>query len=119
MTFDTFMTILWIIAGSILVGEIFSFLRKKIKESTGKKHVIRVRCEKDNDWVDLREVDLHGVDLLIIESNETKTCPFCGREHSNYRPWINIICPCGAKYYFQWDFWLDRKTGERRDGGGQ
>lgn len=38
-----------------------------------------------------------------------KTCPFCGREHLQ-RMSINIICPCGAKYYFHKKQWIDRKA---------
>lgn len=50
---------------------------------------------------------------------EHKTCPFCGAVHE-FKPWLNIICPCGAKYYFMEKFWLNRQTGERRmnDGAG-
>ena len=44
---------------------------------------------------------------------EYKTCPFCGGVHE-FKPWLNIICHCGAKYYFMEKFWLHRKTGERR-----
>lgn len=42
---------------------------------------------------------------------EHKTCPFCGVVHE-FKPWLNIICTCGAKYYFMDKLWLDRKTGE-------
>ena len=41
-----------------------------------------------------------------------RTCPFCKMQHEQ-RMWLNIICPCGGKYYFAQEFWLDRKTGER------
>lgn len=44
---------------------------------------------------------------------EHKTYPFCG-EVREFKPWLNIICPCGAKYYFIEKFWLHRKTGDRR-----
>lgn len=42
-----------------------------------------------------------------------KTCPFCKREHEQH-DWLNIICPCGAKYYFREKYWLDRNTGEKK-----
>lgn len=42
-----------------------------------------------------------------------KVCPFCGEKYI-HKPWLNIICTCGAKYYFVDRFWLDRGTGERR-----
>lgn len=42
-----------------------------------------------------------------------QTCPFCGKKHFQ-RMNINIICPCGAKYYFYNKEWLNRKTGEWR-----
>lgn len=42
-----------------------------------------------------------------------KVCPFCGKKHYQ-RIFINIICPCGAKYYFRSREWLNRKDGERR-----
>ena len=42
-----------------------------------------------------------------------KSCPFCGRKH-HLRMYINIICPCGAKYYALQGYWLNRKTGETR-----
>lgn len=51
--------------------------------------------------------------------NDTKTyhecCPFCGKHHEQ-RMWINIICDCGAKYYFRDNMWLDRNTGLRKFG---
>ncbi len=40
-----------------------------------------------------------------------KTCPFCGKKHQQ-RLWVNIICPCGAKYYFTNGKWLQRKLKE-------
>lgn len=45
---------------------------------------------------------------------ELKPCPFCGRKHEHRNLFLNIICPCGAKYYACQDTWLNRKTGEWR-----
>ena len=39
-----------------------------------------------------------------------RTCPFCGKNHT-WRPLLNIICPCGAKRYFNSGKWLNRKQG--------
>lgn len=36
----------------------------------------------------------------------TKVCPFCGKTHKQ-RFMTNIICPCGAKYYFHTETWLN------------
>lgn len=48
-----------------------------------------------------------------------KVCPFCGKSHTQ-RIYINIICPCGAKYYFRTREWLNRRNGEwRADNGNQ
>jgi hypothetical protein len=45
----------------------------------------------------------------------TEHCPFCGKDYEQ-RVHINIICNCGAKYYFHDNVWLDRKTGLREQG---
>lgn len=38
-------------------------------------------------------------------------CPFCG--HKNVvRPHINVLCPCGAKYYISDNTFWDRKYGK-------
>ena len=42
-------------------------------------------------------------------------CPFCNKDHEQ-SIWLNIICDCGAKYYFRDNIWLDRKTGNRTFG---
>lgn len=43
--------------------------------------------------------------------NMIVTCPFCKRYHfvSSH---INIICPCGSKFYINTREWWDRKTGK-------
>ena len=46
------------------------------------------------------------------EATYRKTCPFCRGEHEAAL-WLNIICPCGAKYYYPQKTWLNRATGER------
>ena len=46
------------------------------------------------------------------EETYRKTCPFCRREHEQAL-WLNIMCPCGAKYYYPQKTWLNRATGER------
>ena len=38
-------------------------------------------------------------------------CPFCGREHTA-PSLLNVICECGAKYYYNTKKWLNRNTGE-------
>ena len=48
-------------------------------------------------------------------SEYIERCPFCGKQH-NQRLYINIICDCGAKYYFHVNTWLDRKTGLKQQG---
>lgn len=45
-----------------------------------------------------------------------KRCPFCGAIHI-WRPHLNIICQCGAKYYIHLNTWLNRNTGESMVGG--
>ena len=40
------------------------------------------------------------------------TCPFCGKKHITHT-WLNVICPCGAKFYIHTHEWLNRKTGEK------
>lgn len=38
-------------------------------------------------------------------------CPFCG--HKNVaRSWLNVLCPCGAKYYISDNTFWDRKYGK-------
>lgn len=44
---------------------------------------------------------------------ELVTCPFCKREHFHDRPYLNVICHCGAKLYVNDGTWLNRKTGEK------
>jgi hypothetical protein len=39
-------------------------------------------------------------------------CPFCGKFHIA-KPYLNIICGCGAKYYAMNGEWWDRKTGKK------
>ena len=51
----------------------------------------------------------------MIYRTYPEKCPFCGKEHEQ-RAWLNIICNCGAKYYFRNNVWLNRKTGERKFG---
>lgn len=40
------------------------------------------------------------------------TCPFCKRTHFT-RPYLNVICSCGAKFYILSGMWLNRNTGEK------
>ena len=42
----------------------------------------------------------------------TKKCPFCNTETIQHE-FLNIICQCGAKYYYADKLWLNRNTGER------
>ena len=37
-----------------------------------------------------------------------RKCPFCG-EICEGTPLVNLICKCGAKYYYESDIWLERK----------
>lgn len=46
----------------------------------------------------------------LNEMNRISTCPFCGNVNVT-RPHINVICPCGAKFYIHTQEWWDRKTG--------
>ena len=39
-------------------------------------------------------------------------CPFCGRTHV-LRPWLNLVCPCGAKYYIHNKEWWERHGAHR------
>ena len=39
-----------------------------------------------------------------------KECPFCGATVGGYTH-CNLLCDCGAKYYYWDQIWLDRKTG--------
>lgn len=43
------------------------------------------------------------------------TCPFCGKEHKQ-RSHINVICSCGAKFYYRDLLWLNRKNGKTKLG---
>ena len=52
---------------------------------------------------------------LRSEKTYQQFCPFCGKDHEQ-RMHINIICNCGAKYYFRDNTWLDRKTGCTKQG---
>ena len=47
----------------------------------------------------------------MIDKFYKQNCPFCGKCHEQ-RLHINIICNCGAKYYFNLGKWLNRQTGE-------
>lgn len=47
----------------------------------------------------------------MIDKFYKQACPFC-RKDNEQRLHINIICRCGAKYYFNLWKWLNRKTGE-------
>lgn len=47
--------------------------------------------------------------MSAVERND---CPFCHRVHYKH-PYLNTICPCGAKYYVLGRYWLNRKTGEK------
>ena len=40
-----------------------------------------------------------------------RKCPFCG-EIGEATCFVNIICSCGAKYYYLSDIWKCRKTGK-------
>ena len=44
-------------------------------------------------------------------SRYTMVCPFCKTLGKAYKG-NNIICSCGAKYYWTGKVWLNRKTGE-------
>lgn len=44
-------------------------------------------------------------------SDRIVKCPFCGTKHAT-RPWLNVLCPCGAKYYVRDREWWDRVTGK-------
>lgn len=44
-----------------------------------------------------------------------RQCPFC-KEIRAGTPLVNLICKCGAKYYYDSDIWLDRKTGKEVKG---
>ena len=48
-----------------------------------------------------------------------RICPFCG-EICEGTHLVNLICKCGAKYYYASDIWLERKTkkGVRKEVGG-
>ena len=48
----------------------------------------------------------------MIDKFYKQFCPFCHKVHEQ-RLHINIICSCGAKYYFYCGEWLNRQTGER------
>ena len=40
-----------------------------------------------------------------------RKCPFCGKI-GEATVLINLLCECGAKYYYESDIWKNRKTGE-------
>ena len=40
-----------------------------------------------------------------------RKCPFCG-EICEGTPLVNLLCKCGAKYYYESDIWLERKAGK-------
>lgn len=40
-----------------------------------------------------------------------RKCPFCGKI-GEATEFVNILCECGAKYYYVSDIWKDRKTGK-------
>ena len=44
-------------------------------------------------------------------SKYKKVCPFCKAVGEAYKG-NNIICACGAKYYWTGKVWLNRNTGE-------
>ena len=44
------------------------------------------------------------------------TCPFCGKIHTRRHKLLNVICDCNAKYYAWRNMWLDRTTGEYKEG---
>lgn len=44
-----------------------------------------------------------------------RKCPFCGKI-GEATEFANIICECGAKYYYPSDIWKDRKTGKEVKG---
>ena len=41
-------------------------------------------------------------------------CPYCGRQHV-HQNCLNILCPCGAKYYSDTQQWLSRKPQTNAD----
>lgn len=49
-----------------------------------------------------------GVDSL---TSRITICPFYGNVQAT-RPWLNVLCPCGAKFYIHNREWWDRKTGK-------
>jgi hypothetical protein len=51
----------------------------------------------------------------MIDKFYKQICPFCQKDHEQ-RLHINIICHCGAKYYFNRGSWLNRQTGEWKHG---
>lgn len=46
----------------------------------------------------------------LLNETRTTTCPFCGNVQTT-RYWLNVLCPCGAKFYIHNREWWDRKTG--------
>ena len=59
------------------------------------------------------------IELFIIQivgtgnmESYTKKCPFCNTKTTQHE-FLNIICKCGAKYYYADKLWLNRDTGER------
>lgn len=41
-----------------------------------------------------------------------KICPFCKSVCENFKV-SNLLCNCGAKYYYFDKVWLNRKTGDK------
>lgn len=41
-------------------------------------------------------------------------CPYCGKEYV-HQNCVNILCPCGAKYYSHNSQWLSRKPKTNAD----
>lgn len=41
------------------------------------------------------------------------SCPFCGKQHKQ-QVYINTICDCGAKFYYNTCIWLDRKKSNKK-----
>ena len=47
-----------------------------------------------------------------MEYNLTRliVCPFCKRQNVA-NAWVNVLCPCGAKFYIHNNEFWDRKDG--------
>jgi hypothetical protein len=60
--------------------------------------------------------NLNAEQIIDIQRDRYKRkCPFCG-EIGESHCLVNIICKCGAKYYYESDIWKDRKTGKEVKG---